>query len=69
MTFGDDNQERAIDVPDNFVERKKTPPKYPSPKPVKVKLKSNQQLPIIGVIFKNKVKHVLSGLVAVKQMK
>jgi hypothetical protein len=26
----DVNQERAIDVPDNFVERKKTPPKYPA---------------------------------------
>lgn len=31
------NQERAIDVPDNFVENKKTPPRYP------LKVKTNQQ--------------------------
>lgn len=49
VTFGEENQERAIDVPENFVERKKTPPKFPAEKPVKVTEKKIQEVVVVEI--------------------
>ena len=49
VTFRQDDQERAIDVPDDFVVRKKTPPKYPSPKRTKVTSRVGIRAPDTGL--------------------
>lgn len=46
MLAGDNgpHREMAVDVPDTFIARNKTPPRYPPPKPIKLQQQQQQQV-------------------------